>query len=436
MSLPIKSLLAGTFCVLVLRFAAADQPATPAPAEHKLVVDPADAQFDIPATDDGLPGAGPIRRADWFRSTWIARKKEWATQTQNDQGAIVFLGDSITQGWGDVGSSFPGLKVANRGIGGDTTRGVLIRIQQDVIALNPKGVVILIGTNDLEDKAEPEVIAGNVRLIIEALRQHDPYMPVILCNVFPSSALKFRTSEKIRKVNALYFEAVKDEPQVTILDTWALFANVHGDAKEEEMPDLLHPNILGYAKWAAALTPIFETVGLAPAWSEEEGPEPGFTSLFNGNDLTGWQYEGGPPFTRKKATPDGRYVVRNSRLIVTVAHTSRDYKKLWTTLKFPRDFTLKLEFRASPNADSGIFVRDPQLQCRDFIIAGPFAQLAHYHPLAWNEIVVTVRGGLAHCTCNGEVIADAMPVPADGAIGLESDHGQMEYRRIRIQEVR
>ena len=95
---------------------------------------------------------------------------------------------------------------------------------------------------------------------------------------------------------------------------------------------------------------------------------------------------------------------------------------------------LKLEFRASPGADSGIYVRDPQLQCRDFVIAGPFATLRGYRPLDWNEIVVTVKGGLAHCTCNGELLIDAMPVPPNGAIGLESDHGQVEYRRIRILE--
>ena len=52
------------------------------------------------------------------------------------------------------------------------------------------------------------------------------------------------------------------------------------------------------------------------------------------------------------------------------------------------------------------------------------------------EIVVTVRGGLAHATCNGEVLVDAFPVPASGPIGVESDKGQIEYRRIRVQETR
>lgn len=200
------------------------------------------------------------------------------------------------------------------------------------------------------------------------------------------------------------------------------------------MPDLLHPNIVGYAKWAAALRPVMETVGLAPAWPDDFTPEAGFTSLFNGQDLTGWGYADGPSFDGKKVTDDGRYVVRNGRLIVTVSRTDRDYRILWTSQKFPRDFVLKLEFRSSPNADSGVYVREPQLQCRDFLIAGPFATLRNYRPLDWNEITVVVRGNLAHCTCNGEVLVDAMPIPATGAIGLESDHGQMEYRHIQVQE--
>jgi lysophospholipase L1-like esterase len=396
--------------------------------------DPVGTGLHVPATDEGLPGKGPIRRAEWFRNIWLERRTEWAGQVQRDQGAVVFLGDSITQGWGDVGSSFPGVKTANRGISGDTTRGVLIRLKEDVLAVNPRGVVILIGTNDIEENAEPDDIAGNLKLIIAALREHDPAMPVVLCEVFPSSVLKSRPAEKIRKVNALYLEAVKDQPQVTVVDTWSLFADVHGDAKEEEMPDLLHPDILGQAKWAAALRPILETVGLVPSWPDDFVPEAGFTSIFNGRDLTGWGYAGGPAFDGKAASDDGRYAVRNGRLVVTVSHKGEDYKKLWTTRDYPKDFVLKLEFRASPNADSGIYIREPQLQCRDFLIAGPFAALRHYRPLDWNEIVVTVRGGLAHATCNDEVIMDAMPVPATGGIGLESDHGQMEYRRIRVQE--
>ena len=403
-------------------------PSLPAPA--------ADTKFLIPPTDDGLPGAGPIRRMDWFQKLWSERRSAWASRTQQDQGTLVFLGDSITQGFGDAASIFAGGKVANRGISGDTTRGVLLRLEDDVLALNPRGVVLLIGTNDLEEHAEPEVIAGNMKLILAALKQHNPTMPVLLCYVFPSSTSKQRPSEKIKKLNGLYRAAAEDEPQVTVLDTFALFANEKGDAKVEEMPDLLHPNSIGYAKWAGALRPMLETLGVLPAWPDDFAPEPGFVSLFNGHDLTGWGYTDGATanFDKKSVTDDGRYLAKNGRLIVTVSHKERDYKKLWTTQKFSKDFVLKLEFRASPNADSGVYIREPQLQCRDYPIAGPFAGLKNYRALDWNELVVTVKGGLAHCTCNGETLVDAMPIPPTGPIGLESDHGQMEYRRIRVKE--
>jgi lysophospholipase L1-like esterase len=427
---------AAALCVCALSSGLrADTAAPPGPGAAAAPSAQAESKFQIPASDDGLPGAGPIRRFDWFQKVWTEHRALWAGRVQQDQGSIVFVGDSITQGWGDVGSSFPGIKVANRGISGDTSRGVLIRLKEDVISLDPKGVVLLIGTNDIEEKAEPEVVAGNVRLIVAALREHNPAMPVVLCEVFPSSLAKERPAEKIRALNALYLATVADQPQVTVLDTWSLFANVHGDAKEEEMPDLLHPNLVGYAKWAAALRPVLETVGLVPAWPEYFNPEAGFVSIFNGHDLTGWGYVGRPSlYAKTSSDEDNRFIVRNGRLVVTASHKGQEMKKLWTTRVFPRDFVLKLEFRAGPNADSGIFIRDPQLQCRDFIIAGPFSTLAHYQPLDWNEIIVTVRGGLAHCTCNGDVIVDAMPVPPSGAIGLESDRGQMEYRRIRVQE--
>ena len=400
------------------------------------------ADVSIPATDDGLPGAGPIRRYDWFKKLWLRKRTGWEKRVQQDQGALVFLGDSITQGWGDtMGGSFPGVKVANRGISGDTTRGVLIRLQGDVLALKPSGVVLLIGTNDLEEKASPEVIAGNLKLIIAALKKHNPKMPIILCNTFPSSASKRRPADQIKKINQLYFAAVKGDPQITVLDTWLLFANPQGDAKKGEFPDLLHPNKLGYARWAAALRPLLATHGYLETGPDNFKLEPGFTSLFNGRDLTGWGFRKRKSLKRlenfdgKKASGDNRYVAINGRLVVTTPPEGRRFQQLWTTQEFPKNFILKLEFRATPNADSGVFIRSPQLQCRDYLLAGPWKDLKNYKPQDWNEMVVTVKGGTAHCTCNGEVLNAAMKVPASGPIGLEGDRGQMEYRRIRLKEL-
>jgi lysophospholipase L1-like esterase len=401
----------------------------------------ANLQLQIPETDDGLPGAGPIRRADWFKKLWSERRGKWAGRQQQDQGAVVFLGDSITQGWGDdVGGAFPGVKVANRGISGDTSRGVLIRLKEDVLALKPAAVVLLIGTNDLEEKAEPETIAENLKLILAELKKQDSKMPIVLCQVMPSSAMKNRPSEKIKQVNQLYAAAVKGDPQVTLVETWALFANAEGDAKKEEFPDLLHPNKEGYAKWAAAIRPILATMGFVETQPDDFKPEAGFVSLFNGRDLTGWGFrdsrtqEKKESFDSQTMSSDGRYVAKNGRLIVTTPPEGRKIAQLWTTREFPKNFTLKLEFRATPNADSGVFIRRPQLQCRDYPLAGPYKQLQKYKAQDWNEMVVVVKDGAAHCTCNGEVLEAALKLPESGPIGLEGDRGQMEYRRIRIQE--
>lgn len=220
---------------------------------------PAVARFP---EDEAFPGQGPLRKADWFRNTWRTRRLAFWNDREKDYGAVVFLGDSITQGWGSLAKDFPNLKVANRGISGDLTRGVLYRLKEDVLDLKPAAVVLLIGTNDLEDQAEPETVAGNVKLILAALKAHDPKMPVVVCKVMPSDASKRRPAEKIKRVNELVDELVKGDPQFVRCDTWGVFADERGNAKKAEFPDLLHPNAAGYAKAAAVVRPVLEGLGV------------------------------------------------------------------------------------------------------------------------------------------------------------------------------
>ena len=178
---------------------------------------------------------------------------------------------------------------------------------------------------------------------------------------------------------------------------------------------------------------IFAAVALI-ARAADFKPDPGFSSLFNGQDLTGWCYSAQDRFEGKTESSDGRYSAADGILIVH-PRMPRQISKLWTLQEFPRDFILKLEFRAAVNADSGIYLRKPQLQCRDYLVAGPYKTLKHYKPQDWNEIVVTVKGGAAHCTCNGELLEDALVLPPTGPIGLEGDRGQMEYRHIQVKEL-
>jgi lysophospholipase L1-like esterase len=379
--LKLTSRLAPAVVSACLAFAFAAQPATNPPLAPQ-----SEPRFELPATDDGLPGSGPIRRYDWFRTLWAQRRSAWHQRVQQDQKALVFLGDSITQQWGEnMGGNFPGVKIANRGISGDTTRGVLIRLQEDVLSLHPSGVVLLIGTNDLEEDADPETAAANLKLILAELKRYDSKLPVVVCQVFPSSTSQKRPAEKIRRLNALYAAAVKGDAQFTLVETWLLFANSQGDANKDEFPDLLHPNNAGYAKWAAALRPMLATLGFIENDPDVFTPEPGFVSLFNGRDLTGWGFRTNN-FDGRTASSDGRYVARAGRIIVTTPPEYSRVEQMWTTREFPKNFVLRLEFRAGVNADSGIFIRGPQLQCRDYLLAGPYKQLKKYKPQEWNEI--------------------------------------------------
>jgi lysophospholipase L1-like esterase len=216
----------------------------------------------IPKSNDDMAGEGPVRRYDWFVNLWNQKRKHWAERIQDDSGAVVFFGDSITQGWGDdFQGKFPGMKLANRGISGDTTRGMLYRLDADVLSLKPKGIVMLMGTNDLEEKAEPVMVRNNVELIITRINESNPKTPVVLCLVFPASEQKARPASKIKAINEMLTKLSSQFENVKLIDTWTLFANDQGDAKPEEFPDLLHPNEAGYAKWREALSPTFKKLG-------------------------------------------------------------------------------------------------------------------------------------------------------------------------------
>jgi lysophospholipase L1-like esterase/poly(3-hydroxybutyrate) depolymerase len=214
-----------------------------------------------PASDDLFPGKGALQKADWFKKLYAERRLHFWQTRERDHGAVVFLGDSITQGWGSLRNDFAGIKVANRGISGDTTRQVRYRLKEDVLDLEPAAVVLLIGTNDLGLGGEPESAFENTKEILAALKKANPKMPVIISRVMPR-AKDF--DERVQKLNALVDEYIKNDPQFVSCDTWSLFLDPSGGAIKAEFPDLLHPNAAGYTKWTAALKPMLAKLGLAP----------------------------------------------------------------------------------------------------------------------------------------------------------------------------
>ncbi len=210
-----------------------------------------------------LPGKGPAASWSGLPQVWAERHAQWARSSDHDQGAVVFLGDSITQGWNSLAQDFPDMHVANRGIGGDTTRGVLYRLNADVLSLKPKAVVLLIGTNDIGNGARPDDVADNIEAIIRALRKSNVNLPIIICRVMPRSDQNLRFASNVRKLNTMIDQLAKTQTNAVECDTWSLFAASDGGCQPEFFrDDLLHLNQKGYAKWAAALKPIFTKLNL------------------------------------------------------------------------------------------------------------------------------------------------------------------------------
>ncbi len=165
--------------------------------------------------------------------------------------------------------------------------------------------------------------------------------------------------------------------------------------------------------------------------------EPGFKPIFNGKDLTGWR-SGAAELAGKTASDDGRFAVKDGVLIIT---GSKDrpprMAEIDTVESYDGDFTLRLEFRASRDANSGLHLRDKafahQLQIRDYPRVGPYKMLRNYKDGDWNAIEVVVTGTRARCTCNGELLEAALVIPGHGPLALQSETNVVEYRNIRVK---
>jgi lysophospholipase L1-like esterase len=168
------------------------------------------------------------------------------------EARVVFMGDSITDAWGrSYAKFFPGKPYVNRGISGQTTPQMLIRFRPDVIALKPRAVVILAGTNDLAGNTGPmsiDDIQGNLMSMVELARANN--IKVILASVLPvTDALKPQTArrppEKIRALNNWLKEYAAKSGAV-YLDYFTAMADENGMLKKELTYDGLHPNEAGY----------------------------------------------------------------------------------------------------------------------------------------------------------------------------------------------
>ena len=248
-----------TLCLLVytallISFSGCQSVDVPAPANKPVapaVKLPAQ-QPDVAAPKlDGKTGeiqVGFAKQHDAFVA--IAKKGE---------AQVVFLGDSITAGWGGQKALFEKeygqYKAANFGIGGDQVQHVLWRVENgEFEGIKPKAVVLMIGTNNVGNPAHtPELIANGIKKIIAAIHQRSPDTKVLLLAVFPRSAKPTDFPRvKNEKVNAIIAK-FDDGKKVHFFDIGAKFLTADGTLEKSVMPDLLHLNAAAYQTEADAI---------------------------------------------------------------------------------------------------------------------------------------------------------------------------------------
>jgi lysophospholipase L1-like esterase len=170
---------------------------------------------------------------------------------------VVFMGDSITQGW-KLDESFPGKPYVNRGISGQTTPQMLVRFRQDVIDLKPKVVVILAGTNDIAGNTGPmtlEQTEGNLASMAELAAANG--IRVVLCSVLPAFdyhwAPGLQPAPKIAQVNAWLRNYAAQKGYVYV-DFYSAMKDERGGLPATLSGDGVHPLPAGFA----VMTPLAE----------------------------------------------------------------------------------------------------------------------------------------------------------------------------------
>lgn len=164
------------------------------------------------------------------------------------KGGVVFLGDSITDLY-PLETYFPERTLINRGIGGDTTRGILERLEDTVLILEPTHLVLLIGVNDLSLGRGVEAIAADYATILERLRSALPDLVIDVISVYPVNGLTYAPldliADKIPELNAL-IAAMAPDYDATYIDLFPALEDDNHRLKAEYADDGLHPNAAGY----------------------------------------------------------------------------------------------------------------------------------------------------------------------------------------------
>ncbi len=188
---------------------------------------------------------------DWANIERFKGENDKLGLPKPDENRVVFMGDSITEGWiAYCPDFFSGKSYLNRGISGQTTPQMLVRFRSDVIHLRPAAVVILAGTNDIAGNtgpSTPEMILDNLISMAELAKIHG--IRVVLCSILPVLDYPWRSgldpAEKIARLN----ERIKNyagENGILYLDYYSSMVDYRKGLKKEYTYDGVHPNEAGY----------------------------------------------------------------------------------------------------------------------------------------------------------------------------------------------
>ena len=171
-----------------------------------------------------------------------------------NEGCVIFLGDSLTD-WLSLNELLPGINVINRGIAGDTTIGVLHRLDE-VIRHKPAKIFLLIGTNDIAMGMSERKIIDNIREIIRRIHEGSQESKIYLQTLIPvnSKYMGYRHNMKIETVNDV-IRRIVGELDCTLVDLYEIFAD-NGELPERYTFDGLHLNGEGALKWIDFIKPL------------------------------------------------------------------------------------------------------------------------------------------------------------------------------------
>ena len=187
---------------------------------------------------------------DW---AWLGKYEaaNAALPARGKEPRVVFMGDSITQGWFDQVPDFFTVGRVGRGISGQTTPQMLLRFRQDVLDLHPSVVQIMAGTNDIASNTGPMTIEqteANFRTMTELAQAHG--VRVILASIPPASHFPWRpglaVTDKIKTINT-WLKAYAAETGSTYADYWSALQDGQGGFRADWSSDGVHPNKAGYA---------------------------------------------------------------------------------------------------------------------------------------------------------------------------------------------